>query len=115
MRFAGVGALGCFTPEHLKKPGVAGAHVVRAHGGLLESFDCLIDHSLHANAFFFCHGSGGTCFVEEDGAVDDKEIVGGGHVAECFRVDEIVECGEQGFSCIDSLVDKARVGGGGVD
>ena len=56
----------------------------------------------------------GRYFVQEDGAVNYEEVVGGRHVAQGLGVDEVVECGEEGLCGVDRFVDESSVGGGGV-
>lgn len=85
--------------------------MVCASGGFLEAFDGLRDHSSDAGTLVFCHCGCGAGFVEEDGAIDNVEVIGGRHVAECFWLDEVVEGGEERFGGVKGFVDEARIGG----
>ena len=101
--------------------------MVGAYRGSLESFDRLVDHVAYACTFVVCHGCCGTglegdqliCaegereeyLVEEDGTVDYVEVVGGWHVAQRLGVNEVVECGEEGFRCVEGFVYEACVWG----
>lgn len=89
--------------------------MVRAHRGLLQTLNRMVNHSSNTGSFFVRHSSGRSCFVEKYGAVDNEEVVGGGHVAERFGLDKVVESGEEGFRGVEGFVDEASIGGCGVD
>ena len=90
-------SLRCLPPKHLQQSRISRTHMVRAHRGLLQTLNRMVNHSSNTGSFFVRHSSGRSCFVEKYGAVDNEEVVGGGHVAERFGLDKVVESGEEGF------------------
>lgn len=55
------------------------------------------------------------CLVEENGTVDDEEVVRRWHVAKSLRIRLVVEAIEKGGRGIDGFVDKSCIWSRGVD
>lgn len=75
-----------------------------------QAIDGIADQFRDGGAFFFRHGGGQACLVEEDGGVDDEEVIGDGHVANGLGIDRGVEGLEDRSGCADGGVDKSGVG-----